>query len=75
VHRPARAARAADAALGRPEQPLDLAELRVGLLQLGCAAGEHVKAVVVADSHLVRQPSEVPRERRDALSQRHAFAA
>jgi sec-independent protein translocase protein TatA len=74
VHGPAGATRAAHPGLSRAQQPLDLAELRVGLLQLSGPAGEHVETVVVADGHLVRQTPEVPGERGDALGQRHAFA-
>ena len=65
----ARAALAVDAGLGAGEQPLDLAELGVGLLQLGGPAGEHVEAVVVADRHLVGQPAEVPGELGHALGE------
>ena len=57
------------------EQPLHLAELRVGLLQLGRFAREHVEAVVVADRHLVGEPAEVPGQRGDALGQLVAAAA
>ena len=75
MDRAAGAALPGDAGLGGGEQPLHLAELRVGLLQLGGATGEHVEPVVVADRHLVGEPAEVPRQRGDALGQLMAAAA
>ena len=51
------------------EQPLDLAELSIRLLQLRRAAGEDVEAVVVADGHLVGEAAEIPGERGDALGE------
>ena len=61
--------------LGGAQQALHLAELGVGLLQLGGFAGEHVQAVVVAHGHLVGEPAEIPGERGDALGQLVAAAA
>jgi hypothetical protein len=75
VDRTAGAAGAVDAGFAGGEQPLDLAELGVGLLQLGGAAGEDVEAVVVADGHLVGEPAEVPGEPGDALGELDAEAA
>ena len=57
------------------QQPLDLAELGVGLLQLGGSSREHVEAVVVADGHLVGEPAEIPGELGDAFGQLTATAA
>ena len=75
VHRPAGVALPVHPRLGGAEQPLHLAELGVGLLQLGGFAREHVEAVVVAHGHLVGEPAEIPGERGDALSQLVAAAA
>ncbi len=61
-----------DTGVGGGKQSLDLAELGVGLLQLGGATGEDVEAVVVADGHLVGKPAEVPGEGGDALGELHA---
>src|SRR4051812_31893378 len=69
VLRAARAAAARDRGLLDGEQPLDLAELGVGLLQLGRLADEHLEPEVVADGHLVGQAAEVPRQPGDALGQ------
>ena len=66
---------AVDAGLGGREQPLHLAELRVGLLQLGGFAREHVEAIVVADRHLVGEAAEVPRKLGDVLGELEAAAA
>ena len=69
MHGAARATLAVHARLGRGQQALDLAELRVGELQLRRAASEHVEPVVIADRHLVRQAAEVPRQLGDALGE------
>ena len=45
-----------------PQDPLDLAELGVGVLQHGGALHEHVDPDPVADRHLVHEPAEVPLE-------------
>ena len=75
MDRTARAARAVDAGLGACQKSLNLAQLRIGLLQLGRAAGDHVQAVMVADGHLIGQPAEIPRERGDALGELETAAA
>ena len=75
VHRAAGAALAVDAGLGARQQPLDLVQLGVGLLQLGGFAREHVEPVVVADRHLVGEPAEVPGQLGDTLGELAAAAA
>ena len=75
MHRAAGAALAVDARLGGAEQPFHLAELGVGLLQLGGTPGEHVEAVVVANRHLVGETAEIPGERGDLFGQLQTAAA
>jgi len=75
MHGPASAALPVDSGLGGCEQSLHLAKLGVDLLQLGCFAGEHVKAVVVANGHLVGQATKIPRQRGHALGQLQPAAA
>ena len=58
-----------------PQQPLDLGELGVSLLQHGRAPHEHVEPEVVADRHLVGQPAEVPVQLGDLLGERVAAPA
>src|SRR4051794_10630820 len=62
-------ARADDPVLGRRQQPLDLAELGVGGLQLGRPSAQDVEPVVVAGRHLVREAAEVEGERGDLPGQ------
>jgi hypothetical protein len=56
------------------QQPVDLAELAVGLLQLGGAAQEDIEPEVVADRHLVGQPAEVELQLGHALGELVAAA-
>ncbi len=58
-----------DTGLSGGQQPLHLTQLGVSLLQLGSSAGEYVKAVVVTNGHLVREPTQIPCERGDLLGQ------
>jgi hypothetical protein len=69
------AAGAVNTGIGGGEQTLDLAELGVGALELGGAAGEGVEAVVIADGHLVGEAAEIPGERGDVLGELDALAA
>ena len=55
--------------LSGTEQALQLAQLSVGLLQLGRAPREHVEAVVVAHRHLVGEPAEVEGQLSHSLRQ------
>jgi hypothetical protein len=64
-----------DTRLGGAQQPLYLAELGVGLLQLGGPASEHVQAIVVADSHLIGESTEIPGQRRYTLGKLVTAAA
>lgn len=41
------------------ELTLDLLQLKVNPLELGCATGEHIKAHVIADRHLVQNPAQL----------------
>jgi hypothetical protein len=66
---PTGATRPVHPGVGAGKQPLDLAELGVGLLELGGAAGKDVEAVVVADGHLVGEPAKIPGEGGDALGE------
>jgi hypothetical protein len=64
-----------DARVCRRQQSLHLAQLGVGLLQLGGAASEHLETVVVADRHFVCEPAQVPGQRGHTLGQLVASAA
>ncbi len=75
VNRAARPAGALDTRLGACQKPLHLTQLGIGLLQLGRPAGDHVQAIVIANRHLIRQPSQIPCERRDTLGELQAAAA
>src|ERR1035441_9515301 len=69
VHSTAGATLSVDARLSGGQQSLHLAELGVGLLQLGGPAGEHVETVVVAYGHLVGEAAEIPGKCGDALGE------
>ncbi len=58
----ARGALAGGRGLLEPQDPLDLAQLGVGGLELGRTADEHVDPDPVANRHLVDEPAEVPLE-------------
>jgi hypothetical protein len=67
-----RGARRARAGLGGrlgAQQPVDLAELAVGLLELGGPPQQDVEAEVVADGHLVREAAEVELQLGDLLGE------
>ena len=51
------------------QQPLDLGQLGIALLQHRRAPHEHVEAEVVAGRHLIRQAAEVPVQLGDLLGQ------
>src|SRR5664280_921024 len=75
VYGAARATLAVDPGLGARQQALNLAQLRVGGLQLGGAAREDVQAIVVADGHLIGEPAEIPGELGHAFGELRAAAA
>ena len=63
------ATRAADAGRARlleAEDPLNLAELGVGILELRGPLDDHVDPDLVTDRHLVDEAAEVPLELGDA---------
>ena len=49
-----------------PQDPLDLGQLGVGVLQHGRAPDEHVDPDPVAGRHLVDEPTEIPLQLGDA---------
>jgi hypothetical protein len=51
------------------QDPLDLVQLSVGVLELGRASDEHVDADPIADRHLVDKTAEVPLKLGDASIQ------
>ena len=67
VDRTAGAALPVDSRLRARQQALHLVELRVGLLQFRRFASDHVKAIVVADRHLIGEPAQVPGQLGDPL--------
>ena len=69
MRRAADAARAGRRGLLQAQDPLDLPELGVGVLEHGCALDDHVDADPVADRHLVDEPAEVELELGDARRQ------
>jgi hypothetical protein len=63
------------AGIGGAKQAFHLAELGVGLLELGRTTGKHVEAIVVAHGHLVGQATEIPGQGRHPLRQLQASVA
>jgi hypothetical protein len=61
--------------IGGAKQAFQLAELSVGLLELGRTACKHVETIVVAHGHLVSQATEVPGQGRHSLRQLQASVA
>jgi hypothetical protein len=59
VRRPARRASSGSRGLLEPEDPLDLAELGISLLESGGSLDEHLDSDAIADRHLIDKPTEI----------------
>jgi hypothetical protein len=69
VHRLAGRTLSADVRASRFDDLLELPELGVDALQLGCLRDQDVHPDVIADRHLVEQPAELGLHDREALDQ------
>ncbi len=69
VRRPAGRAHAGGARLLQAQDPLDLAQLSVGILQRRGALDDHVDSDLVSNHHLVDQAAQIPLQLGDARGQ------